>query len=103
VILGIEDHHQQRTLAHESIEKQLSVRALENRIKHLAAAKNAKAKKKHPQEVFIKHAAEELTQTWATKIEIKPKGKGGSLVFYFADETELDRLFENLKLGPRKA
>ena len=103
VLLGLDDHQQQRALAHESIEKQLSVRALENRIKQLAAAKTTKAKKKHPQEVFIKHAAEELTQTWATKVEIKPKGKGGSLVFHFADEAELDRLFESLKSGPGKA
>jgi len=103
VLLGLDDHQQQRALAHESIEKQLSVRALENRIKHLVTAKTTKAKKKHPQEVFIKHAAEELTQTWATKVEIKSKGKGGSLVFHFADEAELDRLFENLKSGPGKA
>jgi len=102
VLLGLDDHQQQRALAHESIEKQLSVRALENRIKHLASSKSTKTKKKHPQDVFIKHAAEELTQTWATKVEIKPKGKGGSLVFHFADEAELDRLFESLKSGPGK-
>jgi ParB family chromosome partitioning protein len=103
VLLGLEDHQQQRALAHESIEKQMSVRALENRIKHLVAAKNVKAKKKRPQDVFIKHAAEELTQTWATRVEIKPKGKGGYLAFHFADEAELDRLFESLKSGPGKA
>jgi ParB family chromosome partitioning protein len=102
VLLSIEEHHHQTALAHETIEKQLSVRALESRIRQLAASKSSKAKKKHPHEVFIKHAAEELTQTWATKVEIKPMGKGGSLVFHFSDEAELDRLFEGLKAGPIK-
>jgi ParB family chromosome partitioning protein len=52
--------------------------------------------------VFIKAAAEELTQVWSTRVEIKSKGKGGAVVLHFANEQELDRLFESLKQGPRK-
>ena len=102
VLLSLEDAQLQRQLAHEVMEKQMSVRALENRIHQITHAQKAKVKKKHPQALFIKAASEELTQTWATRVEIKPKGKGGSLVFHFASEAELDRLFENFKLGPKK-
>jgi hypothetical protein len=41
-----------------------------------------------------------LTQAWGARVEIRPKGKGGSLLFHFADDAELDRLFEGLKAGP---
>ena len=106
VLLGIDEAKQQRQLAMETIEGQLSVRALEGRIRQLEKTKGgaaSKAKKQHPHTVFIKAVSEELTQTWATRVEIKPKGKGGSLVFHFSSEAELDRLFENLKPGPRRA
>ena len=102
VLLGVEELQLQRQLAHEVTEQQMSVRALENRLHQITHTQKAKTKKKHPQALFIKAASEELTQTWATRVEIKPKGKGGALVFHFASEAELDRLFENLKLGPKK-
>ena len=101
VLLGVDNIQQQRLLAHETIEKQLSVRALEIRVQQAARLKNAKPKKKFPQAVFNKAAAEELTHAWATKVEIKPKGKGGALVFHFASTEELDLLFESLKSGPK--
>jgi len=102
VLLGVDDRQLQRQLAQEVIRGQLSVRALEIRVYQVTRARKTRPKKKHPQAVFIKAASEELTQTWATRVEIKPRGKGGSLVFHFASEVELDRLFENLKLGPKK-
>ena len=101
VLLGLESPQQQVYLAHEAIERQLSVRALENRIQQIANSKNLVSKNKRPQDVFIRDAAEKLTQTWATKVEIKPKGKGGSLVFHFASEDGLILLFEKLKHGPK--
>jgi len=102
VLLGAEDAQLQRQLANEVVEKQLSVRALEERIHKITRTQKTKAKKRHPQALFINAASEELTRSWATRVEIKPKGKGGSLIFHFASEAELDRLFENLKSGPDK-
>jgi ParB family chromosome partitioning protein len=103
VLLGVPDPRLQEQLAHEVVAQQLSVRALEARIQQLQ--KQAKAKggrKKHPQELFIKAAAEELTQSWGTRVEIKAKGKAGALVMHYGSEAELDRLFEALKQGPAK-
>ena len=99
VLLGVEDLRTQDQLAGEVVTKQLSVRALEARIHHLGRARQAKTRR-HPQAVFLKAAAEELTQAWSARVEIKPRGKGGSLVLHYANEAELDRLFEGLKRGP---
>jgi ParB family transcriptional regulator, chromosome partitioning protein len=104
VLLGLADPKLQDQLAFEVIEQQLSVRALEARIQKLQRQTKARGKKKHPQELFIKAAAEELTQSWGTRIEIKAKAKGkaGTLVMHYGSEGELDRLFEALKHGPAK-
>lgn len=102
VILGVEDQRTQEVLAHEVIDGQLSVRALEAHIQHLQRKKKERSKKKvNPQALFFKAAAEELTHTWSTRVEIKPKGKAGALVFHYANEDELERLFEGMKVGAR--
>lgn len=100
VLLGVEEPRLQEQLAQEVVDRQLSVRALEARVAQLAQVRRAKAKRKHPQALFLKAAAEELTQAWRTRVEIKAKGKGGALVFHYGTEDELDRLFEALKPGP---
>ncbi len=102
VLLGVSDPRLQEQLAFEVVDQQLSVRALEARIQQLQKQTKTKGKKKHPQELFIKAAAEELTQSWGTKVEIKAKGKSGSVVLHFGSDAELDRLFEALKHGPAK-
>lgn len=102
VLLGVPDPRLQEQLAGEVVAQQLSVRALEARIQQLQKQVKAKGKRKHPQELFIKAAAEELTQSWGTRVEIKAKGKTGVLVLHYGSEGELDRLFEALKPGPAK-
>ncbi len=101
VILGVEDVRLQDQLALEVVETQMSVRALEVRVQQLQRGKTVHAKKKHPQALFIKAAAEELTQTWSTRVEIKAKGKGGAILLHYGSEAELERLFDALKRGSR--
>ena len=62
VLLGVEDGRVQDQLAGEVVSKQLGVRALEARVQHLVRARQAKTRRHHPQAVFLKAAAEELTQ-----------------------------------------
>jgi ParB family chromosome partitioning protein len=102
VLLGVDHPDTQLVMAAEVAERQLSVRALEDMLRREArAGQGGRAgKKKAPRSVFVRAAQEELTQAWATRVEIRPKGRGGSLVFRYADEAELDRLFEGLKSGP---
>jgi ParB family chromosome partitioning protein len=100
VLLGVEEARTQDQLAEEVVSRQLSVRALEARVLQLGRARQGKTQHRHPQSVFLKAAAEELTQVWSARVEIKPRGKGGSLLVHYANEAELDRLFEGLKKGP---
>ena len=100
VLLGVEETRTQDQLADEVVARQLSVRALEARVVQIGRARLGKVKRRHPQAVFLKAAAEELTQVWSARVEIKPRGKGGSLLLHYATEAELDRLFEGLKKGP---
>ncbi|NTV75265.1 MAG: ParB/RepB/Spo0J family partition protein [Holophaga sp.] len=101
VLLGVDDARVLDQLADEIVDKQLSVRALEARVHKLARTVKGKVRRHHhPHAVFIKAAAEELTQAWRTRVEIKPRGKGGSLQIHYGSEAELDRIFEGLKKGP---
>ncbi len=101
VLLGVDDARVLDQLADEVVDKQLSVRALEARVHKLARTVKGKVRRHaHPHAVFIKAAAEELTQAWRTRVEIKPRGKGGSLQIHYGSEAELDRIFEGLKKGP---
>ena len=100
VLLGVEDTRILDQLAEEVVDKQLSVRALEARVHKLGKTIKGKTKRHHPHSVFLKAAAEELTQAWHTRVEIKPRGKGGSLQIHYGSEAELDRIFEGLKKGP---
>jgi ParB family chromosome partitioning protein len=100
VLLGVEDPRVLDQLATEVVDKQLSVRALEARVHQVGRATKGKAHRHHPQTVFLKAAAEELTQAWRTRVEIKPRGKGGQLQIHYGSEAELDRIFEGLKKGP---
>lgn len=101
VLLGVDDLRAQEQLADEVLRNQISVRTLETKVAQLEKARKPRAKRKHPHHLFIKAAAEELTQAWSTRVEIKPRGKGGTLSFHYAGEGELDRLFESLKAGPK--
>jgi ParB family chromosome partitioning protein len=102
VLLGVVDVRAQEQLVEDVLKFQISVRTLEAKVAQLAKAKSPRAKRKHPHHLFIKAAAEELTQAWSTKVEIKPQGKGGSLVLHYGSESELDHLFEALKSGPTR-
>jgi ParB family chromosome partitioning protein len=101
-LLGVEEGRVQEQLAAEVVDKQMSVRALEARIQKLVKTRKGPSKRKHPEALFLKAAAEEVTHAWSTRIEIKPKGKGGVLSMHYGSEAELDHLFEALKSGPRK-
>jgi ParB family chromosome partitioning protein len=102
VLLGADEPRLQRQLAAEVAEGQLSVRALEGLLRRAGRAPRGRGAGKGgaPQSVFVRAAQEELTLAWTTRVEIRPRGRGGSLVFHFADEAELDRLFEGMKAGP---
>ena len=102
VLLSLESPRLQEQVAREVIDRRLSVRALEVRVNQLQSSKILKKKKLNPNTVFLKDAAEKLTQSWSTRVEIKGHGKKGILIFHYSDAEQLDRLYEGLKIGPSK-
>ncbi len=102
VLLSLESPRLQEQVAREVIDRRLSVRALEVRVNQLQSSKTMKKKKLNPNTVFLKDAAEKLTQSWSTRVEIKGHGKKGMLLFHYSDAEQLDRLYEGLKMGPSK-
>lgn len=81
VLLSLESPRLQEQVAREVIDRRLSVRALEVRVNQLQSSKILKKKKLNPNTVFLKDAAEKLTQSWSTRVEIKGQGKKAYLFF----------------------
>ncbi len=86
----------QLALAQRVVAEQLSVRALEQLVQQAAAAapRHRRSARTAKLDVHTRAAAEELTRTLATKVEIHRRGSGGRVVIHFHSEEELMRLFE---------
>ena len=79
-------------LALRAVRDGLSARKLEE----LATSKPAERKKRLADPDTVA-AQERLTRRLQTKVEIKRRGKGGTVVVHFHDEEALMRLFDHLK------
>lgn len=91
-LLAMPDDRERVRWARRAVKEGLNARQLE------AAAGGKKAsQRKHPvQDADTAAAAEKLTKHLQTKVEIKRRAKGGSLVVAFHSEDELIRLYEML-------
>lgn len=92
-LLGMESGEDQLALAREIIEKGLSVRDLEKRIKKKRPAVSKKENKSlFQEEDWVK----EMIQTYKTRVKLKRKKKGGTLEIHFHSEEELIRIVDLL-------
>ncbi len=91
-LLSLEDPERQLALGRRAVREGLSARQLEAMVRP-GAKKGRKAPKQEP---HASAAAEKLTRRLQTKVEIKRKGKGGTLRLHFHSEEELMRLYELL-------
>ena len=98
-IVALNNETDQRRLARDVVSRGLSVRETEALVKKEIGAKPgddkgaAIAPKK---DVHTRAAEEQLRMALGTPVEIKRKGKGGSIAIAFTNETELQRLYEYL-------
>jgi ParB family transcriptional regulator, chromosome partitioning protein len=100
-LLALERPGDQVGLAWEAARKALSVREVERRVAALRAPRPAAgAKRRDPN---TRAAEERLKAALGTVVEIARRGKGGSLRIAFTSEQELQRLFELLLRGGRRA
>jgi ParB family chromosome partitioning protein len=98
-IVALDTEADQRRLAREVVSRGLSVRETEALVKKEIGAKPG-ADKGAPiapkKDVHTRAAEEQLRMSLGTPVEIKRKGKGGTIAIAFTNENELQRIYEYL-------
>jgi ParB family chromosome partitioning protein len=91
----LKDNLEQKAIRDEIIRKGLSVRQTEALVKKRSrvGASKARPRGKDP---YLQSLADGLKNSLGTKVEIKKRGKQGSILIYFYSDEELDRLLEVL-------
>ena len=95
VLAGLKTPEEQKALRDLIIKKSLSVRqteALTTRKQERPTAKSGKEE----EEYYYRSLTEDLRRELGTKVEIRRKGKKGSIIIHFYSDEELDRLLEHL-------
>ena len=98
-IVALTSESDQRRLARDVVSRGLSVRETEALVKKEIGAKpgDDKLKPAPPKkDVHTRAAEEQMRISLGTPVEIKRKGKGGTITIAFTNETELQRLYEYL-------
>jgi ParB family chromosome partitioning protein len=95
VLAGLKDGLEQKALRDEILRKDLSVRQTEALVKKRSrsGASRPRARGKDP---YLQSLADSLKNSLGTKVEIRKRGKQGSILIYFYSDEELDRLLEVL-------
>ncbi len=98
-IVALNNETDQRNLARDVIARGLSVRETEALVKKEISAKRGDDKPQPSapkKDVHTRAAEDQLRMSLGTPVEIKRKGKGGTISISFSNETELQRLYEYL-------
>jgi len=95
VLVGMKSAADQKKVRDLVIKKGLSVRQTEGLIKRMNKTERP-AKKKTEQEYYLQSVADGLKTSLGTKVEIKTRGKSGTINIHFYSDEELDRLLELL-------
>jgi len=92
-LLALDDHESRLELAREAARRGLSVREVERRVALLRAPARAAPARR---DANTRAAEEKLRAALGTRVQISRRGRGGALRIAFANEAELQRLFEAL-------
>jgi len=95
VIAGLKSPGEQNRIRALIIKKDLSVRQTETLAKRELSGGHPK-KKSHDLDEYLSSLSDGLKRSLGTKVEIKKKGKKGSINIYFYSDDELDRLLDRL-------
>jgi ParB family chromosome partitioning protein len=97
-IVALTSDTDQRRLARDVVSRGLSVRETEALVKHELARQGPEPEKKaeRKKDVHVRAAEDQLRLSLGTPVEIKRRGKGGTIAITFTNETELQRLYEYL-------
>jgi ParB family chromosome partitioning protein len=98
-IVALANETDQRRLARDVVSRGLSVRETEALVKKEIDDQRGAGKPqpiKSKKDVHTRAAEDQLRMSLGTPVEIKRKGKGGTISIAFTNETELQRLYEYL-------
>jgi ParB family transcriptional regulator, chromosome partitioning protein len=98
-IVALANETDQRRVARDVVARGLSVRETEALVKKEIGDKRGDDKQepvKSKKDVHTRAAEDQLRMSLGTPVEIKRKGKGGTISIAFTNETELQRLYEYL-------
>lgn len=97
-IVALSSESDQRRLARDVVSRGLSVRETEALVKKEVGHKGEQKPEpvKPKKDVHTRAAEEQLRISLGTPVEIKRKGKGGTIAIAFTNENELQRLYEYL-------
>ena len=95
VLAGLKNRNEQKRLRDLIVKGDLSVRRAEGLLNRVRAPKKPE-KDNSPLEQYLKSVEDGLKRTLGTKVEIKKRGKSGSINIHFYSDEELDRLLEIL-------
>ena len=92
-LITIDDVATQARLLKKIIDEQWSVRQVEDAVRDLnAPSKKKKAKKPEPANPFYEEISSRLRRTFSTKVNVKPKAKGGEINIEYYSEEDLERI-----------
>lgn len=95
VLVGLKSKEEQRLLRDLILKKALSVRQAEEFVKK-GRRRGRSGKRRASRDYYIQSLADNLKRVLGTKVDIKKRGKRGSIVIHFYSDEELDRLLELL-------
>ena len=95
VLAGVPAGKKQRALRDMVIKKGLSVRQLEALAKERGPSGGSK-KASQEQDYYLQSLVDDLKRSLGTKVEIRKRGKQGSISIFFYSDDELDRLLDLL-------
>jgi len=103
-IVSLASEAEQRRIARDVLARNLSVRETEAIVKKagdVLAGTKAAAKAPQVNDVHTRAAEEQLRLSLGTAVNIRRRGKGGRVEIGFANEDELQRIYEYLMDGRR--
>ena len=95
VLAGLKSRADQREIRDLILKKGLSVRQTEALLKKTSMPRRPRDKSSE-QEIYLRSLADGLKRALGTKVEIKKRGKRGSITIHFYSDDELDRLLDLL-------
>lgn len=92
-LITIESKAEQQKLLTKIVKLGWSVRQVEDAVRELGSGTKKKATKKtEPADIFYDEISTRLRRTFSTKVQVKPKAKGGEIKIEYYSEEDLERI-----------